>query len=398
MMQRNLPERVATFERRASGELRVGAAEADITPGTEQWLAGFSLARSATGTHSPLRARAIVFEVGALRIAVVGVDNLGLQRQDVDWIKSGIAGIPNGCVLLCSSHTHAAPDLVGLWGWYLLSSGRDRAYLAQVRAGIVEAVAGAVARLRPARLVRGAARAPREGWMRNTNRAGVFDPRLTVLQAYDRDDGAPLAALLHVPCHPEVLRRDNTLVSADFVGDLCDRWRDAGLGQAVFVNGALGAMVTPRPRGVEAVARFGGELFDAMRRSLESARPVEVRDAEIRRRDVFLPMQSLMLSLARALVLIPRDLYAGHLRSTVGYLRIGELEACALPGETEPGFAARVYSGANRADMLLLGLVDDEVGYLMSERDARDPEFGYERGMSPGPESGERVLEALIGR
>jgi hypothetical protein len=393
-----LPDAPARFERRAVGApLRAGFASADITPVRDLYLGGFDLARVSTGIHSRLQARALVLELGDMRVAVVGIDNLGLQRQDVEWIKSGLVGFQNGCVFLCSSHTHAAPDLVGFWGWYFASSGRDRDYLARVRHGVAEAVAAAAARLRPAEFYRGEARIPLQGLVRNSNRFGLFDRRLTLLQARDAETGAPLGALLHMGCHPEVLRRGNTLVSSDFVGALCDSWAAAGLGQAVFVNGALGAMVTPQPSGTDGISRMAEGLLAVARRALATAEPVPVADIEVRRRDVYMPLTAPGLLLGRLTLAIPRPAYGGQLRTSVGYLRIGEVEAVCVPGETEPTLAERLRRTAGKPNLLLLGLVDDEVGYLMREVDARDPLFGYERLMSPVVDAGERIAAALVG-
>ena len=403
LFQGQLPDHAATYHARGDGgPLLVGAGEADITPRDEQYLGGFSLNRIAEGVHLPLKARALVCELGGQRIAIVGVDNLGLQRDDVEWIKSGLAGFPNGNVWLCSSHTHAAPDLVGLWGHYLLTSGRDRGYLVRVRDGVVAAVAQAAAAVRPARLVRAEAWLPPEGLVKNSNRPGVFNRRATVLQAYDATSGAPFAALLHVVCHPEVMRRKNTLVSPDFVGPLCDLWKAAGLGQAVFVNGELGAMVTPDVRAatidvVDKVHYTGELLFELLRGALRSAREVPVAALEVRRRDVYLPVAAFGLRLARLTLAIPRTMYGGRLRTSVGWLRIGDVEIAAVPGEMEPGLAARIRGETLRPDLLFFGLCDDEVGYLMAERDARDELFAYERSMSPSPDSGERVRRALTG-
>jgi hypothetical protein len=399
-MQRPLPERAADFERRARfDQLRAGAAETDITPAASQWLAGYGLARASTGVHSPLKARAFVLIAGDLKLAIVGLDNLGLQRDDADWIKSGVYGFANGCVLLCSSHTHAAPDLVGLWGWYLLSSGRDRDYLALVRRRVAEAVAAAEAAALPARLRIGSARLPPRGLVRNANYKELIDPRVTVLQALALEGERPLGAILHLACHPEVLRRGNTLLSSDFVGDLCQRWREAGLGQPVFVNGALGAMVTPdgSPKEKEGIPRVGGGIFEVCRQALAAARDLEARDAVVRRRDVYLPLVSNYLRLGRLLLDIPREAYDGCARTTVGYLRLGDVEIACVPGEIEPGFAERIRRRARRPDLLVFGLVDDEVGYLLSGADAHDRWFAYERSMSPGPDAGEQVFAALVG-
>src|SRR5690606_34491587 len=80
-MQAPLPEHAASYARRwPVEELCVGAAEADITPTEPPWLAGFDLGRRATEIGAPLKARALVFAFGAQRVAIVGIDNLGLQR------------------------------------------------------------------------------------------------------------------------------------------------------------------------------------------------------------------------------------------------------------------------------------------------------------------------------
>ncbi|HEX5051089.1 MAG TPA: hypothetical protein VFZ65_04905 [Planctomycetota bacterium] len=379
--------------------LRVGSAERDVTPPVGCYMAGFDIGRTSTTVASPLEVRALVVEAATRRFAIIGIDNLGLLREDVDWIKAGLPGFANGDVFLCASHTHAGPDLIGLWGYYLLSSGRDREYLARVRAATAEAVAEARAKAAPARFVHGQAMLPPQGLVKNANRRGVFDRRVDVLQAQAIDDGRPLGSLLHLACHPEVLPRRNTALSADFVGALCDAWRERGHGQAVFVNGALGAMISPdvRPRDVTGVLAFGKVAADCCEAALAAAVPLPVDSIEVRRRDVYLPLVSVGFQMGRLTTVLERELYSGEARSTVGYLRLGTFEAVAVPGEMEPVLAERIRQQLRRPELVIFGLCDDEVGYLLREQDARDPEFAYERSMSPSRSAGERVSAAIIG-
>ena len=172
LFQRARPERPATYDVTVSGgPLLAGAAERDITPAVGCYLAGFSLARTSTAVASPLKVRALVLVFGGRRFAIVGIDNLGVMREDADWIKAGLTGFANGDVFLCSSHTHAGADLIGLWGFYLLTSGRDPAYVATVRRATTAAVAEALANAAPAELVQGRARLPATGLVKNANRA-----------------------------------------------------------------------------------------------------------------------------------------------------------------------------------------------------------------------------------
>jgi hypothetical protein len=400
IFQHALPARPAACAHLAAGtELRVGAAEREITPPVGGYMSGFSLARTSTGVASPLKVRALVFGLGDRRFAIVGIDNMGLLREDVDWIKSCVAGFANGDVFVCASHTHAGPDLIGLWGWYLLTSGRDTGYLQSVGAATAAAVAEAWARAEPATLVRGEGRIPARGLVKNSNFAECFDRRLAVVHARAVADGRPLGTLLQLSCHPEVLPRRNTLLSADFVGELCDAWRDQGLGQAVFVNGALGAMVSPavKERNLDGARELGRDLAAIGRTALDAAAPLSVESIEVRRLDVYMPLTTMGLRLGRLTVAIPRELYSGNARTTVGWLRLGALQAVGVPGEMEPALAQRLRARLGVPDLLVFGLCDDELGYLMREQDASDPEFTYERSMSPCLRAGEMVEAALCG-
>lgn len=383
----------------APNELRVGSAQRDVTPAVGGYLGGFSIGRTSTRVGSPLAVRALVVITPQRRFAIVGIDNLGVMLQDADWIKLGITGFANGDVFLCASHTHAAPDLIGLWGYYGFSSGRDPAYLGRLRSAVAEAVAEAAADAVPASFVRGQSRLPPSGIVKNSNRAGLFDRRLTVLQAIANDDGRPVGSLLHMACHPEVLPRSNTAISADFVGSLCDAWRDRGHGPAVFVNGALGAMVSPawKPRDDAGVLGCGAALCDVAEAALAAAEPLPIERIEVRRRDVHLPLQALAFRFGRLLTVLPRELYSGYARSTVGLLRLGDFTAVTVPGEMEPAMAAQLRRELGLPEVLIFGLCDDEVGYLLRSRDAHDPEFAYELSMSPCVDAGERVRRAITG-
>jgi hypothetical protein len=398
IFQHSLPEVPAAYDRIATGpELRVGAAERDITPDVGCYLAGFGIGRTSTGVASPLKVRAMVFGLGERRFAILGIDNLGVMREDSDWIKSGIAGFANGDVFLCASHTHAGPDLIGLWGFYFMSSGRDPAYVAKVRRAAAEAVAEAWHGAAPAVLVHGCERIAARGFVKNAKHPESFDRRVDVVCARAVDDGRPLGTLLHAACHPEVMPRTATLISADYVGALCDGWKEAGLGQAVFVNGALGAMISPigQARNMDGVRNLGGEMLRLARLALEHAEPMPVDSIEVHRRDVYLPLGTFGITMGRLTSVVERELYSGCARSTVGYLRIGPLRAIAVPGEMEPALAERTRERLGMPDALVFGLCDDELGYLMRVQDARTPEYGYERSMSPTLLTGEIVTAAL---
>lgn len=401
VFQHAQPDVPASYRVRAEvgDALFVGSAERDITPAVGGYLAGFDIGRTSSELSSRLKVRVLVLGAATRWFAIVGLDNLGVMREDVDWLKAGLVGFANGDVFVCASHTHAGPDLIGLWGYYFLSSGRDRDYLVAVRAAMAAAVAEAKANAAPARLVQGTARLPVHGLVKNANRAEVFDRRVRVVSAFARDDGRALGSLLHLACHPEVMPRRNTKISADFVGVLCEEWRARGHGQAVFVNGALGAMISPevQPRDEQGVRTFGEQACTLCEQALATAAPLPVDAVEVRRSDLYLPMSTLGFRLGRLTTALQRELYDGDARSTVGWLRLGAFEAVAVPGEVEPALAELLRAQLHRPELVLFGLCDDEVGYLLRAQEAADPEYAYERSMSACGDAGERVRAALTG-
>jgi hypothetical protein len=109
-------------------------------------------------------------------------------------------------------------------------------------------------------------------------------------------------------------------------------------------------------------------------------------------------MTTMGFRLGRLTTVLQRELYDGAARSTVGWLRLGAFEAIAVPGEVEPALAEQLRAQLRRPDLVLFGLCDDEVGYLLRAQEAADPEFAYERSMSACGDAGERVRAALTGR
>src|SRR5687768_9725812 len=96
-------------ENRASSQgLYVGFGVVDITPPTGLYMCGGLDPRTNEGTMDPLQMRSMVVETMNRKIALVGVDLIGLPRSMVDPIVATVAaatGIPTDAILVICSHT-----------------------------------------------------------------------------------------------------------------------------------------------------------------------------------------------------------------------------------------------------------------------------------------------------
>src|SRR5260370_5637358 len=95
---------------------KAGFAECDITPaiGSEQPGGyGKSYHRS---LHDPCKVRAVVFDDGKTKAALVGLDALFIHRQTVMNVRKAIAaktGIPEASILLGASHSPSSRPMAG---------------------------------------------------------------------------------------------------------------------------------------------------------------------------------------------------------------------------------------------------------------------------------------------
>lgn len=135
----------------ASAQFRAGAAKVEITPPTGVSLDGpISKNGPVSSVHDPIHARAVVFDDGKSKQAIVVVDQCMTGADVFDDAKRQIAqatGIPTYRMLMAATHTHAAPRTVHI--------GRqpiDDEYHQQLAKWIAEAVIKADQNLAPAAL------------------------------------------------------------------------------------------------------------------------------------------------------------------------------------------------------------------------------------------------------
>jgi hypothetical protein len=266
----------------ASAAFFAAAGKTDITPDLAQktyYLAGHgATGRKATAVHDPLYARAVVLSDGSKTIAIVSVDVLGIFRKDVQTIRRELGWTDgNSYLFLAATHTHSAPDTVGLWGPLIGVSGVDRAWHAALLAKIEELVRGLAARVRPAKLQAASVELDPRGLCRDARPPIVIDPDLVALR-FVASDGPQIGTIVRWSCHAEAAGRFGTDVTADFPGAMCRKLEQEG-GVCLFLPGAIGGMMTPESKiGASDVAgrlkeieRIGGAVADAAEKSLKGA-------------------------------------------------------------------------------------------------------------------------------
>lgn len=396
------------------------------------WIAGFSNSRAANGIHDDLWARTMVISDGKIKLAIVVLDAIGFMNDDIVDIRNMIpaeAGVTYA--IISSTHTHEGPDLLGLWGKSYLKTGINRKYMEFVKMQAVKSVITAVKNCKPARLAISEDLAGAIQLVRDTRKPEVFDSGLRIIRAIDNEDGTTLGTLVAWADHPETLWSRNLLISSDFPHYVRlgvekgvfkgDSLVKAGVGGiAVYINGAVGGLMTTHPS-LAVKDPFTGQEFKeptfekaeaqgkqlallALNSTQNPSEMVDTAGISIIVRTLALPINNTIFRLATSIGVLDRGTTGWmNMRSELAVFRIGPISFATVPGEAYP----EIINGGVEApegqdykiaplevpgvrDMMkgkykfVFGLTNDEIGYIIpkSQWDEKAP-FSYNKKDAP---------------
>jgi len=248
-------------------------AERDITPAVGMEVPGGYGKAFSKRIHDACKVRAIVFDNGTHRVALVGLDALMIPRHLVVDARQRIqeqCGIPAEAVMIGASHSHSsgptgmvqpgefdhASDEIKALA-YQKTSCADARYLDRVRDAVVEAVVAAnnmraevtlgfgtgreehVAFNRRIKMKSGASFShPGKGNPESVDYAGPTDPQVGVIGAWD-PDGKLLGCIVNFACHATA---SGPWVSANWIYymEKAIQGYFGGETKVVFLQGACG--------------------------------------------------------------------------------------------------------------------------------------------------------------
>ena len=383
--------------------LKAAAAKRSITPNPLLPVSGgVGEPCPTTDTRGDLSVRALVFEQGDTRVALVSVDNLGWPSVWGDKTRALVPGIPPENILIGATHTHSAPDAYcfpDMEG----NHHADLNYLDWVCAQAADAVNEALAALRPVAL-KIAVGEVKGKIAYNYYAPDLYDPRCGVLQVLSEDGGA-VATLVNFAIHPEVLGANKGILSPDLCGPLYDRIEARTGGMAMFMNGAQGGMVTADNRSPdgdleiwEECVRIGELLADEALRIIGDAPEQNTPGLSCYSREIALTVESsLMQWLLQNSPLTAQMTEDGKITTQLNVVNIGSAQLLTIPGEALPNIGYYVKRHMKTPHAFLLGLTNDAFGYMLTKYDYSSFErYEYISQTSMGEMVGEEYMEQAL--
>ena len=228
-------------------KLMAGFGRADVTPQLGTRLGGYpEKDRPAEIVNDPLYATSLVLQQGDCKIAIISLDWMLIETEEVDCIRQEVntrTGIAAMNVTVCATHTHTAVNTISAFGW----GDKEKEYIAEVMPRIIDSVVKADQALCSVRVgittIQSNVGVSRRGVQENNFTGFLGDPT----EPYDstmtvvRLEGVsgPVGTIIHYGAHGTcigVLR----MVSRDWPGVMVDRVEKQTNAPAMFINGTIG--------------------------------------------------------------------------------------------------------------------------------------------------------------
>ena len=341
------------------------------------------------------QARAVYLDAGAGGVLLIGVDCVALSIHHVEIIRQKLSPLAEkaNClsVNIYATHSHALPDTLGLWG-PVGTDGKNEAYMDKLVEAAVSAGTQALSALHKGTLRYG--KVTTEDVLYDSREPHVYDPDLHQLR-FEGEDGFGVR-MFFFAAHAESLRGANRLLSRDFPGVLCDLVTAETGDNTLFLPGAIGGLLMTREyTGIaqEDLQITGRTLADyALSITPEAERELKPT-LTVARTEFSCPLDNSAFLYYQFLGILKCKAENGtgstgyNVCSEMSVLKIDGLHIVLIPGEifpelvyggdygsaspenTNPTPLVDILREFGGKDLLIIGLANDELGYIVSPSD-----------------------------
>jgi hypothetical protein len=382
----------------------VGAAQKNINPDHDSlYLAGGKPNRPFIDVHDSLYVKAVFIENKTNHIVLLSFDCIGLMYPSLleirEEVKKQIPTINPATIVMGSTHTHAGPDVVGIWGKDFAHTGINSAHMKKIVTAAVDAIRNAYQNKKACRMEY-AKGSFGEDWVKNISEPDEIDRDVWAIR-FKTSSNQSIATLTNFACHPTIMDDATTAASADYIWGYYRYLDSAQGGVNLFFQGPIGGWVQPEdvPSSFENALHYGNKLGAYVFERLKQAQQNKQNKIEFKSKQISFPMVNPAFNMLSKAGVIQRN-FGEKVESEIVAFSIGDAQFATHPGETVPAMGTATKSMMKgRGPKIVIGLGQDALGYILKpsffNKDNKIPHSEYLTGMSIGPQTMDIIMQTL---
>ncbi len=350
----------------------------------DYYIAGYHNGQRPTGVIDGQSVSALWLDNNVESILLISVDCVGLSSATVGEIRQKLQGFcrETGCssINVVATHTHAGVDTLGLWGPVGID-GKNADFMEQLVEAAASVAKAAYSDRTPGQL--SYSKTETQQMQLDSREPLVYDSNLYQLHFVPDDAAKPGIRVLSYAAHAEALRGENRLLSADFPGQLRQIIDDETGDRVLFLPGAVGGLIMIPEFSEDALhnlQKTGSDLSDYALNP-ENSRILSP-DLQIIRHSWETPMDNTLFLYYKFLGILGnsvRQNISGQylLQTELTLITLGDVTLALLPGEIfpelvtgtgnadDPEALADIAARYGIDDLVIVGLANDEIGYIV---------------------------------
>ncbi len=391
---------------------------------TQYYIAGYKNGKHPEGILDLQKIKAVWIENGLTSILLISVDCIALDSKTVNDIRKGLKDFcrDSGCssVNVVSTHTHAGVDTLGLWGPIGIS-GKNAEFTKQI-------ISSAEAVAKQAYENRGSGKllySKTETVLSQIDSRAPyqFDKNIYQLRFVPNDTSKNGIRIVSFAAHPESLRGNNRLISADYPSVISRIVKERCGDDVIFFSGAIGGLIATTlldsddlVNNMELTGRKLSEyiLTPSEETELEPKLSISRVEFETKLENTIFLYYKFLGILGNE---VKKDIHGDYfLKTELSVVSIGDITLALLPGEIFPELVngtknesypeplALIAKRYGLNNLVIIGLANDEIGYIIPpiafELDILAPYLDapdghYEETNSVGPECADDIVAAF---
>lgn len=367
-----------------------GVATLELPGDSEQplYIAGYHSGWEITGVLDLQQARALWLDDGTTSLLLIAVDCVGLDSGTVSQIREELSDFcrETGCdsVNVISTHTHAGVDTLGLWGPVAIN-GKNEDFMQILIRGAVAAAKDAYADRSRGTLHY--VTTPTEDLQEDSREPQVYDTDIYQLRFQPEDPAKNGIRLISFAAHAEALGSENTQVSRDYPGMVCDIITAETGDDALYVPGAIGGLIMTAQLKEDPVENLQVTAQRIANRVLAAKQGRELAPGIVLSRVEFeTKLDNTLFRYYKFLGILGnpvRQTLSGEylLTTELTLICLEDVTLALLPGEifpelvsgtgeeTDPPALKDLAKQYGVEDLVVIGLANDEIGYILPPSD-----------------------------